>query len=350
LRTQDEFYTYANYRPDKAFQTLEFLVRDWPHYPEGTQVADGRDMMMRHLEQYMDPKRAEVTTSMDSLRDMFRDVDVWCLPHPSLSVERQSWDGDLEVVEPIFWRFLNGYMEKIFSPAELNVKTTLGTPITVDTFSNVLREFISAFQDAAPQAQTFAEAMETSTALLARESAMKALKQMLEEEVSMKAKALQPEDFEQVAASAASMAEEEFNSKALFGTEAGIRKFGADLKRDVSEEVQRYREENDRRLEAKLSGLTNISLAAVAAFGIDRVSDLTCDWWSGLCRDLSNDLSFAYTGVALFVILRVFNIVREQGQFSATVSIMELGKSMVKRVSTLSSPEGKPKSGTSSKA
>jgi len=314
--------------PIYPFQTLEFLVRDWPHYPEDSSLEAGRKMMVDHLGQYMDPKVSEDTRSVESLQRMFASIDVWCLPHPSLAIERASWEGDLSVIEPEFWRFMDEYMRKIFGPNELRVKTTLGAPLTVGLFSSVLREFISCFQDAAPQAQSFAQAMETSTTLQARDTAMKLLKSTMQRDG---AAALAPEDFDKMAAETASKVQAEFDSKAIFGTEEGIRGVGSALQADVAEELERYREENDRKLENSLSGLTNISLAAVAAFLIDRVSDVTCDWWSGFCRDVSTDLSLGYTGVAAYVLYSLYNLQNQSGQLSATVSAIELAKSMVKR-------------------
>jgi len=319
----------------RPFQTLEFLVRDWPHYADGSSVEAGRKMMLSHLDQYMDPKVSEDTQSIDTLQKMFENLDVWCLPHPSLTIERESWDGDLKVIEPQFWRFIDQYFEKIFSSKELSAKTTLGTPITVDTFRSVLQEFILAFQNAAPQAQTFAEAMETSTSLLARDSALKLLRKSMTEESSDIPDALAPEDFERVATEVAGKVEAEFDSKAIYGSEENIRKVGEDLKEEVKTELDRYREENSRKLEASLTSLTNVSLAAVGAFGVDKVSDLTCDWWSGVCRDLSNDLAFGYSGVILFVLYSLNKINTQRGQLDAAVAAMELGKSMAKKANGL---------------
>eukprot|EP00439_Symbiodinium_sp_Y106_P068921 s438_g11.t2 len=166
---------------DQPFQTLEFLVRDWPHFQENCSLSDARSMMKSHLDQYFDPKKSEDTKSVKALGSLFQDIDVWCLPHPSLKIERDSWNGDLVVIEKEFWRFIDGYMERIFSPAQLQAKENLGNFITVDSFGTVLREFIAAFSDAAPQAKTFSEAMEASTSLLARDVAMKKVKQILAE-------------------------------------------------------------------------------------------------------------------------------------------------------------------------
>lgn len=319
----------------QPFQTLEFLVRDWPHYVEGSSVEAGRQMMLDHLGQYKDPKVSEDTQSIDTLQKMFANLDVWCLPHPSLAIERESWDGDLKVIEPQFWRFIDEYFNKIFSSKELAAKTTLGTPITVDTFKSVLEEFIGAFQNAAPQAQTFAEAMETSTSLLARDSALKLLRKTMTEEASDVPEALAPEDFERLATETTGKVEAEFESKAIYGSEDNIRQLGQQLRDDVKQELERYREENSRKLEASLNSLTNVSLAAVAAFGLDKLSDVTCDWWSGVCRDLSNDLAFGYSGVLLFVLYSLNKINTQRGQLDAAVAAMELGKSMAKRANSL---------------
>lgn len=316
----------------KPFQTLEFLVRDWPHYPEQTSQASGREMMVAHLNQYMDPSVSEDTKSAETLQRMFEEIDVWCLPHPSLRIEKASWDGDLAVIEPQFWSFIDSYVKKIFAPENLSAKTTLGTALTVDTFSDVLREFIYAFKDAAPQAQTFAEAMETSTSLLAKDSALKVLRASMGKEGGAdEDAALAPEDFEKLALECLERAQSEFEGKAIFGTEEGIQKTALLVKEQLEEEVTRYREENERKLEASLTGLTSATLGAIAAFGVDRVSDVTCDWWSGFCQELSNDLFLGYAGVFLFIAYSLNGISTQRGELDAAVAALELSKSVTKK-------------------
>ncbi|CAK0882903.1 unnamed protein product [Prorocentrum cordatum] len=315
LRTKEIRGLDASKGSAQPFQTLEFLVRDWPHYADGETVSRGRDMMLAHLDQYRDPKVSADTSSMDNLARMFGNIDVWCLPHPSLKIERESWDGKLDVIEPDFWRFLDDYMRKIFSPSELAVKTTMGTPVTVGSFGAVIRKFIAAFGVAAPQAQTFAEAMETSTSLLAAESAMKVLRAQMEAALpALGDEALAPEAFEERASAAAREAQQEFEDKAIFGDEAGISRRGSALKVQVSKELDRYREENQRRLEASLGGLTNVTVAAIAAFGADRFSDVACDWWLDLCRDLSGTLSTGYLLVAAYVAFSLNNVSIQAGR------------------------------------
>jgi len=342
LRTKADSSKMLEENNIKAFQTLEFLVRDWPHYSEDASVEVGREMMVEHLAQWKDPKVAEDTTSMDTLYCMYDDIDVWCLPHPSLSIERSSWDGDLAVIEPEFWRFINGYFQKIFSPTELRAKTSLGTPLTVDSLAPVIREFTSAFKNAAPQAQSFAQAMETSTALLAKNNAVSLVKQKLQEKCSESDKALEPETFEKLASETSSMAQKSFTEQAIFGSKDSIEKMRQELSDDISQTVRMFKEENDRKLDASLSGLTDVTLAAGAAFIVDRVSDLSCDWWSGICVELSKDLSFGYTIVALYIAYSVNNLNSQKGQLNAAIASTELLKSVGKRFGALQEEYTKP--------
>merc|ERR1712217_183987 len=145
-------------------------------------------------------------------------------------------------------------------------------------------------------------------------------------------------EFEQLIAESTAEAEKEFRGKALFGSEDGIRKVSDKLKEEVADEVRRDREDNERKLEATLSGLTDVSLAAITAFAVDKSTDLTCDWWSGLCRDLSNDLQFGYVAVGLYIAFAVNNVQRKRGQLETAVAVSELGKSIVKRVKSIASP------------
>merc|ERR1740115_444393 len=143
--------------------------------------------MSDHLAQYLDPSVSEDTKSVDQLQRVFDEIDVWCLPHPSLKIERESWGGDLSVIEPQFWAFIDSYFERIFSPGKLKAKTTLGAKLTVDTFATIVREYAGSFQDAAPQAQSFAEAMEMSTSLAARDQALKQLRKSMVTQVGNEA-------------------------------------------------------------------------------------------------------------------------------------------------------------------
>jgi len=320
---------------EEPFQTLEFLVRDWPHFEENCSLDDARAMMKNHLNQYFDPARSEDTQSVKALGSLFQDIDVWCLPHPSLTIERESWDGDLAVIEKEFWRFIDGYMEKIFSSGQLQAKENLGNFITVDTFGTVLREFIGAFSDAAPQAKTFSEAMEASTSLLARDVAIKKAKEILEEKAGKNPSAVSEQEFEKIAASAASTADREFTSKAIFGTTEGIKQRKENLLREVQEEISRARDENERKLEASLNGLTNSSLLGLAAFAIDRFSDVTCDWWSGFCREASTDLTYVYTASFAWLAFNLYQINQQRGQLEATTAALELSKSVVKQIGKL---------------
>jgi len=316
----------------EPFQTLEFLVRDWPHYQENVGIPAARSMMKNHLDQYFDPKKSQDTKSVDALRDLFHDIDVWCLPHPSLKIENESWDGNLEVIEKPFWRFIDGYLEKIFAPAELQAKQNLGNAITVSTFGTVVREFSGAFSDAAPQAKTFSEAMEASTGLLARDVAIKKAKNLLTEKALSKASAVTDKEFDEIAAMATELAESEFSNKAIFGTTEGIEERKALLLQEVQEEIQRARDENERKLEASLTGLTNFSLVGLGAFAIDRVSDVTCDWWSGFCREVSTDLSYVYVAVFAWVGYNLYQISEKQGQLNAMAAALELAKTVVRQI------------------
>ncbi|CAJ1375088.1 unnamed protein product [Effrenium voratum] len=316
----------------EPFQTLEFLVRDWPHYQENCSIMDGKKMMKTHLDQYFSSERSEDTRSVEALSGMFRNIDVWCLPHPSLKIERESWDGDLAVIEKSFWRFIDGYLEKIFDPAELRAKAILGSAVTSSTFGTLMREFTAAFSEAAPQAKTFSEAMEASSSLLARDLAMRKAKAILEEKARSSPSAVSEEEFEQIAATATEAADEEFTNKALFGSSEGIMLRKDMLLKDLQEEIARARDENERKLEESLTGLTNFSIVGLAAFAVDRLSDLTCDWWSSFCREASTDLSYVEVGVFGWVAFSLYQISQKQGQLNAAAAGLELAKTVMRQL------------------
>lgn len=333
LRTQDR--SASSTAGKIPFQQLDFLVRDWPHYEANFGMKQAREQMEDHLDQYFSSERSEDTKSVESLKALFQDINIWCLPHPSLSIERESWNGDLSVMEANFWVYINGYLEKVFSPSELRAKTHLGNPVTVNTFGTVLREFIGAFGNAAPQAKSFSEAMEASSSLLAQEMAMKKMKQTLDEKARKSDSALPEAEFDKIATAAAKMANDEFTSMAIFGTDEGIQRRKETLLKEVRGEISRAREENEQKLEASLNPLTDLTIAALAGFAVDRITDVTCDWWSPFCQELSYDLAVLDTCVVAWIGYSIYKISENQGQLTATTAALELAKSVTKKVKRL---------------
>merc|ERR1712117_815064 len=98
--------------------------------------------------------------------------------------------------------------------------------------------------------------------------------------------AMSMDDFDKFAFDVANLVQIEFSSRALFGSDENIANVNKILKESVAEETQRLREEHERELEQSLAYLTNVSLLAIGGFGVDKFSDISCDWWSDVCRDL----------------------------------------------------------------
>merc|ERR1719359_2385866 len=64
------------------------------------------------------------------------------------------------------------YIRDVFQ-TNLDAKKILGSSLTPLTFDLVIKDFITAFKDAAPVATTFTQAITNSTVLMAKEQAMK---------------------------------------------------------------------------------------------------------------------------------------------------------------------------------
>merc|ERR1712013_544194 len=90
---------------------------------------------------------------------MFTGIDVNCLPHPGLFIQRED-DWTLRQLESVF-------------VTNLEPVRILGNEMSPLTCCHVIRDFVAGFQNAAPEATTFCEALKVSSVLMVKEKVMK---------------------------------------------------------------------------------------------------------------------------------------------------------------------------------
>ncbi|CAE8707511.1 unnamed protein product, partial [Polarella glacialis] len=173
---------------DRPFQALDFLVRDWRHFREDWNVDQCKDQMEQHLARHVNPQNTIENSTAEALHGMFQRLKCFCLPHPGLAIERETWTGKVSDINHDFIRFTDLYVREVFTDA-LKPKNILGSELSTVTFPLVLRDFVSAFHDAAPAAMSFTQAMTNCTVLLAKETAMKNYTKKMDEAMEMEAEA-----------------------------------------------------------------------------------------------------------------------------------------------------------------
>eukprot|EP00933_Yihiella_yeosuensis_P033494 TRINITY_DN2719_c0_g4_i2.p1 TRINITY_DN2719_c0_g4~~TRINITY_DN2719_c0_g4_i2.p1 ORF type:complete len:583 (+),score=118.18 TRINITY_DN2719_c0_g4_i2:88-1836(+) len=314
---------------DRPFQSLDFLVRDWRHFQEEWTVDQCREQMQQHLDRHVNPKKVVENSTSEALVAMFHDLSCFCMPHPGLAIEREKWTGKVSDISSDFIRFADVYVRQVFSEA-LAPKKILGSELSTITFPMILRNFVSAFHDAAPAAMSFTQAMTNCTVLLAKEQALKSYSKKMDEATGNNPRGIEPVKFEELHRTVSGEVQDAFKGVTIFGSDETRTSAWDEITTNLASLHKRYSEENDRRLEKALVTFAPLALLGLVLFILDRMSDWTCDWWSQTCTDLSKLMLLAYGGIAAYVGYHVYVLFKDRGQIGAAMAGGELWKEMIR--------------------
>eukprot|EP00928_Gymnodinium_smaydae_P081572 TRINITY_DN65066_c0_g1_i1.p1 TRINITY_DN65066_c0_g1~~TRINITY_DN65066_c0_g1_i1.p1 ORF type:complete len:608 (-),score=183.05 TRINITY_DN65066_c0_g1_i1:81-1904(-) len=314
---------------EKPFQSLDFLVRDWRHFRDDFTIAQCKEQMAKHLSQHLDPKRVRENSTAEAMQNMFDRISCHCLPHPGLAIEKETWSGAVKDISKDFVRLMDVYAREVFTEG-LDTKSILGSDLSTMSFPLVLRNFVSAFHDAAPVAMTFTQAMTSCTVLLAKEQAMKMYTKKMDAVLNNAPRGMDPQKFDEQNSSVAKEVEEEFKRITIFGSDDTRDDTWKAITENLEHLCARYREDNTRRLEKALVAFANIAVLGLALFVLDRASDWTCDWWSQTCTEMSKVMLVSYLGIFAYIGVHVYLLVSSRGRMAAAVAGGELWKEMVR--------------------
>mmetsp|Transcript_82494 Transcript_82494/g.230024 ORF Transcript_82494/g.230024 Transcript_82494/m.230024 type:complete len:587 (-) Transcript_82494:131-1891(-) len=310
---------------ETPFQSLDFLVRDWRHFGDEMSVEDCRKQMAEHLSRHVDPNRVRENHSAQALRDMFRRISCFCLPHPGRAVEKETWCGAHRDIDRDFLRMVDEYVREVFTVG-LNAKRILGSDLSTISFPLVLRDFVTAFRSAAPVAMTFTQAMTNCTVLLAKEQAMKLYASRMGEETSRQQQGYSPDEFQRLAGRIKEEVQDEFRGVTILGTEEMRMEAWSDTEENLGVLYAQYEKANNERLQKALVGFANLALFGAVLFFLDRVSDWVCDWWSDTCNELSKVMLVAYCGIFGYIAYQAYVLFVQRGKVALGLAIVELGK------------------------
>ena len=85
--------------------------------------------------------------SIDTLYDLFGEVNAWLYPAPGLKVsesKKRRWDGTLEDIDEDFVRFIDLHCKRTFS--DIKTQKVFGVQLSPDSFTEVVETLVGAFQ------------------------------------------------------------------------------------------------------------------------------------------------------------------------------------------------------------
>jgi len=332
LRSVDQAGSSSGSQKGKAetpFQCLDFLVRDWANFEEEWTTAQCKEQMKQHLAKHCDPERVIENSTATLLNTMFERLGCFCLPHPGLKIQKAAWKGDVTDIDPDFVRFMDEYVREVFTDG-LQPKSIIGSDLSTITFPLVVRKFVEVFQNAAPAAMSFTQAMTSATVLLAKEQVMKSYNNKMKAAAEKNPRGIEPDEFKKLHRSMSKEVEEQYQTVTILGTDATRDEAWKEIQDNLETLYKRFEEDNDRALEKALVAFGNYALLGLVLFILDRVSDWTCDWWSQTCRDLSKLMLTAYLCLGGFIGYHVYLLMNDRGRFAALTAATELWKEMVR--------------------
>jgi len=315
----------------KPFQMLDFLVRDWKNFHDEWTVEQCKEQMAEHLARHCDPSKVVENSSAEALESMFANIGCFCLPHPGFQIEKAKWTGEVKDISRDFLNLADDYIRDVFASG-IVAKKIMGSSLSPHSFGPILRNFVEAFHDAAPQAMTFTQAITNSTVLLAKEAADKSYSAKMEDEAKKNPRGSDPDTFLATHTAIKKMVKEEYNNHTIFGNDEVVASTWKDIDDNLQLVLKRFSEDNARRLEKALVSLANIALAATFLFLLDRLSDWVCDWWSTTCVEASRAFLMLYAVLFAFIAYHVVVLYKERGQLACLMAGGELWKEMVRLI------------------
>ena len=307
----------------KLFQNLEFLVRDWPNFEPGWTMTQCEEQMNEHLAHHLND--AKDKTTPDALKKMFDKISCWMLPHPGLKINKSAWTGDISDIDPEFIKFLNKYVERTFDE-KLSERKILGKPLTPSSFADVMEMFTLAFQNLVPKGANLALAIAKSSNLMSKEQAITDFKIAFEKSLENSGSGFAENEFIKIEQKFRKSALETFSKGTTFGPVEERDLVRTDLINELDNLRTFFEVENRRRMESALTVFAGFAVLIAILYFIDKLSDVTCDWYSETCVKMSNALFLIYVTLLVSILTNAYFLWQAKGKTVAAMAFIELGK------------------------
>lgn len=312
----------------KCFQSLEFLVRDWPHFEDEWSVDQCMTQTMEHLDTHLSPDMVVENETVKALNGMFENVRARLLPHPGRAIDNKKWTGKIDDISKDFLRFADMYLPQIFS--NVSPKSLQGCVMTPKSFVPVFRSFTAAFKDAAPQVMGFNQAMAQCTALLAKEQAMRNFNLQMKKLLKDNPKGMEEDALIQKVVETKANIMKEHCQAMIFGSPEEIEAAKKKVEDQLEDSFVRFQHDNKKLLECSLVSLAGLLVLAIVLFVVDRISDYTCDWWLDVCVQGSKLMMLTYVLSFLWIGGNMYVLYKDRGQIAAVGASAELCKESCK--------------------
>lgn len=128
---------------EKPFQSLLFIVRDWPFAYE-TNYGYSQEITNRLLDE-KDGQADETRRLRKRIKSSFDNIKTFLLPHPGLASQQQNFKGNSQRIDINFKKYVKKLAPSILAPENLIVKRMNGQEVQVRDLLMYFQNYINEF-------------------------------------------------------------------------------------------------------------------------------------------------------------------------------------------------------------
>ncbi|XP_033126667.1 atlastin-2-like [Anneissia japonica] len=231
----------------KPFQNLMFLVRDWSYPYEAEYGLTGGQQILDKRLQIKENQHKELETVRKHIKDLFKEVQCFLMPHPGLKVaSNPKFDGRLRDISDDFRDELKVLAPHLLSSANLAVKEINGDMVKCADLVEYFKAYIKIYQgDELPEPMSMLTATAEANNLSAVAKAKADYIQQMEEICGGDKPYLNPVDLEKRHANVKDIVLERFWAIPKMGGKSFTEPFADQLELEIMEHFDQYVKHND---------------------------------------------------------------------------------------------------------
>jgi len=309
------------------FQTLELLIRDYPHFEDHEDVKNCLTEMDPYLEGILSSKDREHDDGMrERIKKTFSKITCFLLSHPGVKMAAKKWDGELSKIEEHYISLLDHYVRRVFEK-NIIAKQIQGRMINGPRFEHYIKAYIKVFKDGkVPEAKSLVQAIGDATNLSAKEEALTLYTIEMDKLCTSH---LGNEELANAHKEILAKTTSFYEHDATLGNPDAIQKVKKSLLVNLKTKFGNYKERNKTLLHAAMQKYVIPVLAAVLAYFLDWASDFLCDSWSSSCRQVSRLLFIGYFFVSLLLLYELGKIYKSAGSYTASRAALSFAQNTI---------------------
>jgi len=321
------------------FQTIEFLIRDFPHFDDISNIPQCLSEMGPYLKKILS-SRTHDEGMRDRIKQTFQNIECFILSHPGMKMASADWTGNLNVVEEPFIKLLDHYVRRVFEK-NMVAKEMQGRTITSSSFSHYITAYVNVFKDGkVPEAMSLVQAIGDATNVTAKEEALRLY--TIEMNKICGTSFVNQDELKKAHEKALKKVTNKFDVDAVLGNIESIKKVRVSLLESAKVKFKNYIEANKTKVHANMEKYIIPVIAAIFAYFLDWASDFLCDGWLESCRKLSTFLFLGYFIVFLILLLELFRVYQKSGTATAGIAALTFGRATLEKARDINDDKVKP--------